>query len=105
MSTTAPVRLAVLVLQLTAPVLERAREFVELNEQVDVRLLLVPTVAHALLQTSATLLTELATFLGTFQSDLSAVSGHISELQGRSKTIEGRLASRRVRASICVSHD
>lgn len=60
--------------------LERAREYVELNDQVD---------------TSASLLTDLATFLSTFQHDLSAVSGHISELQGRSKSIEARLASRR----------
>ncbi|GAA5870235.1 hypothetical protein JCM16303_001936 [Sporobolomyces ruberrimus] len=60
--------------------LERAREFVELNEQVE---------------TSTQLLTELANFLATFQTDLSAVSGHISELQARSKTIEGRLEARR----------
>lgn len=47
------------------------------------------------MDTSASLLTDLATFLSTFQHDLSAVSGHISELQGRSKSIEARLASRR----------
>ncbi|GAA5865424.1 hypothetical protein JCM8547_001240 [Rhodosporidiobolus lusitaniae] len=60
--------------------LERAREFVELNEQVDA---------------STQLLTDLSSFLATFQTDLSAVSGHISELQGRSKTIEGRLQARK----------
>ncbi|GAA5993730.1 hypothetical protein JCM5350_004808 [Sporobolomyces pararoseus] len=60
--------------------LERAKEFVELNEQVEA---------------STQLLTELASFLSTFQTDLSAVSGHISELQGRSKTIEGRLEARK----------
>ncbi|BGP04589.1 Vacuolar protein sorting-associated protein 52 [Rhodotorula toruloides] len=60
--------------------LERAREFVELNEQVE---------------TSTQLLTELSAFLSTFQHDLSAVSGHISELQGRSKTIEARLEARK----------
>ncbi|KAI5481798.1 vacuolar sorting protein, Vps52/Sac2 family protein [Pseudohyphozyma bogoriensis] len=60
--------------------LDRAREYVELNEQVE---------------TSTALLTDLSAFLSTFQRDLSAVSGHISELQGRSKTIEGRLAARK----------
>ncbi|KAM0754633.1 hypothetical protein T439DRAFT_321664 [Meredithblackwellia eburnea MCA 4105] len=60
--------------------LDRAKEYVELNEQVE---------------TSNALLTDLSTFLSTFQRDLSAVSGHISELQGRSKTIEARLAARK----------
>ncbi|GAA6036657.1 hypothetical protein JCM8097_001278 [Rhodosporidiobolus ruineniae] len=60
--------------------LERASEFVELNDQVD---------------QSTHLLSELASFLSTFQRDLSAVSGHISELQGRSKTIEARLKARK----------
>lgn len=41
-------------------------------------------------------MTELSAFLSTFQHDLSAVSGHISELQGRSKTIEARLEARKV---------
>ncbi|KAM0793560.1 hypothetical protein ACM66B_000996 [Microbotryomycetes sp. NB124-2] len=60
--------------------LERARQFVELDEQIEA---------------SASLLTDLAAFLATFQSDLSNVSTHISDLQGRSKTIEGRLDARR----------
>ncbi|CEQ42130.1 SPOSA6832_03907, partial [Sporobolomyces salmonicolor] len=46
-------------------------------------------------QTSTALLSELSSFLSTFQRDLSAVSGHISELQGRSRTIEGRLSARK----------
>ncbi|GAA6004369.1 hypothetical protein JCM10207_000689 [Rhodosporidiobolus poonsookiae] len=60
--------------------LERARDYVELSEQVDA---------------STQLLSQLSSFLSTFQHDLSAVSGHISELQGRSKTIEARLHARK----------
>ncbi|GAA6023605.1 hypothetical protein JCM11491_006052 [Sporobolomyces phaffii] len=60
--------------------LERAKEFVELRDQVE---------------SSTQLLTQLADFLATFQQDLSAVSGHIAELQTRSKTIEGRLEARK----------
>ncbi|KAF5388452.1 hypothetical protein D9615_000536 [Tricholomella constricta] len=58
----------------------RAKEFIELHEQV---------------QTSVDLLDSLESFLSTFQKDLSAVSGQISELQDRSKDIENRLKSRR----------
>ncbi|KAA1466314.1 vacuolar sorting protein [Dentipellis sp. KUC8613] len=58
----------------------RAREFVELHDQVE---------------TSVNLLNSLETFLSTFQTDLSAVSGQISDLQDRSKDIESRLKSRR----------
>ncbi|RDB22540.1 Vacuolar protein sorting-associated protein 52 A [Hypsizygus marmoreus] len=58
----------------------RAKEFVELHDQV---------------QTSVSLLDSLEAFLSTFQKDLSAVSGQISELQDRSKDIENRLKSRR----------
>ncbi|TFK92227.1 Vps52-domain-containing protein [Polyporus arcularius HHB13444] len=58
----------------------RAREFVELHDQV---------------QTSVTLLDSLEGFLSTFQKDLSAVSGQISNLQDRSKDIDNRLKSRR----------
>lgn len=57
------------------------------------------------LQTSTQLLKELSAFLSTFQHDLSAVSGHISELQGRSKTIEARLEARKVRAGSKVIQD
>ncbi|GAA5823300.1 hypothetical protein JCM3770_002190 [Rhodotorula araucariae] len=60
--------------------LDRAREFVHLHDQVDA---------------STQLLTDLASFLATFQRDLSAVSGHISQLQGRSKSIEARLKARK----------
>ncbi|PFH51402.1 hypothetical protein AMATHDRAFT_74956 [Amanita thiersii Skay4041] len=58
----------------------KAREFVELHDQV---------------QTSVHLLDSLESFLSTFQKDLQAVSGQISELQDRSKDIESRLKSRR----------
>ncbi|KAF8076543.1 hypothetical protein FPV67DRAFT_421586 [Lyophyllum atratum] len=58
----------------------RAKEFIELHDQV---------------QTSVDLLDSLESFLSTFQKDLSAVSGQISELQDRSKDIENRLKSRR----------
>ncbi|EIN10314.1 Vps52-domain-containing protein [Punctularia strigosozonata HHB-11173 SS5] len=58
----------------------RAKEFVELHDQV---------------QTSVNLLDSLESFLSTFQKDLSAVSGQISDLQSRSKDIDNRLKSRR----------
>ncbi|KAL1694430.1 Sac2 family-domain-containing protein [Schizophyllum commune] len=58
----------------------RAKDYVELHDQV---------------QTSVNLLDTLESFLSTFQKDLSAVSGQISELQDRSKDIENRLKSRR----------
>lgn len=58
----------------------RAKEFLELHDQV---------------QTSVNLLDSLESFLSTFQKDLSAVSGQISELQNRSKDIDNRLKSRR----------
>jgi len=54
--------------------------------------------AHEL-KTSVGLLDSLESFLSTFQRDLSAVSGQISDLQSRSRDIEGRLRSRRVRIS------
>ncbi|KAH9899993.1 Vps52-domain-containing protein [Cubamyces lactineus] len=58
----------------------RARDFVELHDQV---------------QTSVNLLDSLENFLSTFQKDLSAVSGQIANLQDRSKDIDNRLKSRR----------
>ncbi|KAI0775920.1 Vps52-domain-containing protein [Trametes elegans] len=58
----------------------RARDFVDLHDQV---------------QTSVNLLDSLENFLSTFQKDLSAVSGQISNLQDRSKDIDNRLKSRR----------
>lgn len=58
----------------------RAKDYVELHDQV---------------QTSVNLLDSLESFLSTFQKDLSAVSGQISDLQDRSKDIENRLKSRR----------
>ncbi|KAK0191124.1 vacuolar sorting protein [Armillaria mellea] len=60
--------------------LRREKDFVELHDQV---------------QTSVKLLDSLEIFLSTFQKDLSAVSGQISELQDRSKDIDNRLKSRR----------
>lgn len=48
-------------------------------------------------KTSVDLLDNLESFLSTFQKDLSDVSGQISYLQSRSRDIEGRLKSRRVR--------
>ncbi|TCD70828.1 hypothetical protein EIP91_001518 [Steccherinum ochraceum] len=58
----------------------RVKDFVELHDQVE---------------TGVDLLDSLESFLSTFQKDLSVVSGQISELQDRSKDIEGRLKSRR----------
>ncbi|KAJ7498765.1 vacuolar sorting protein [Mycena latifolia] len=58
----------------------RAKDYVELHDQVE---------------TSVNLLNSLEAFLSTFQKDLSAVSGQISDLQDRSKDIENRLKSRR----------
>ncbi|KAJ6598909.1 vacuolar sorting protein [Mycena vulgaris] len=58
----------------------RAKDYVELHDQVE---------------TSVNLLNSLEAFLSTFQKDLSAVSGQISDLQDRSKDIENRLRSRR----------
>ncbi|KAH7931245.1 Vps52-domain-containing protein [Leucogyrophana mollusca] len=58
----------------------RAKEFVELHDQV---------------QTSVNLLDSLEAFLSTFQKDLSSVSGQIADLQDRSKDIDNRLKSRR----------
>jgi hypothetical protein len=51
-------------------------------------------------KTSVGLLNSLESFLSTFQKDLSAVSGQISDLQDRSKDIENRLKSRRVPSSL-----
>lgn len=71
-------------------------------------MLLWSLVAHSISQhlpisqSSLTLLSSLESFLGTFQNDLSAVSGHISDLQQRSKDFDARLRSRRVRSdTIC----
>uniref|UniRef100_A0A0W0EZH1 Vacuolar sorting protein n=1 Tax=Moniliophthora roreri TaxID=221103 RepID=A0A0W0EZH1_MONRR len=47
------------------------------------------------METSVNLLDSLESFLSTFQKDLSAVSGQISELQDRSNDIDARLKSRR----------
>ncbi|KAI6130398.1 vacuolar sorting protein [Pisolithus croceorrhizus] len=67
---------------MTSPGTDRARakDYVEL---------------HAQVQSSMNLLDSLESFLSSFQRDLSSVSGQISELQERSKDIDGRLKSRR----------
>jgi len=57
----------------------KAKQFVELHDQVE---------------TSIVLLNSLESFLSTFQKDLTSVSGQISELQDRSKDIENRLKAR-----------
>lgn len=49
------------------------------------------------------MLDSLESFLSTFQNDLSSVSGHISELQNRSRTIESRLQSRKVASNLISS--
>ncbi|TFK55898.1 Vps52-domain-containing protein [Heliocybe sulcata] len=59
---------------------QKANEYVELHDQVE---------------TSVTLLDSIESFLSTFQKDLSAVSGQISELQERSQDIDRRLKSRK----------
>ncbi|KAF8318104.1 Vps52-domain-containing protein [Clavulina sp. PMI_390] len=58
----------------------RAKDFVELHEQVE---------------SSLALLSSLESFLGTFQNDLKSVSGHIADLQARSKDFDTRLRGRR----------
>jgi hypothetical protein len=81
----------------------RAKEFVELHDQVQVCFswfILVEVTRNIPVnpQTSVNLLDSLESFLSTFQKDLSAVSGQISDLQDRSKDIDNRLRSRRVRS-------
>ncbi|KAF9568988.1 Vps52-domain-containing protein [Agrocybe pediades] len=58
----------------------RAKDYIELHDQV---------------QTSVSLLDNLESFLSTFQKDLAAVAGQISELQDRSKDIDSRLKTRK----------
>ena len=43
-------------------------------------------------------------FLSTFQTDLSAVAGQISELQNKSKELDERLKGRKVRLSNFLTH-
>ncbi|KAL1413576.1 Vacuolar protein sorting-associated protein 52 [Vanrija albida] len=61
--------------------LRRQKEYVDLERSVD---------------ESAELLTSLASYLTTFQDNLSDVSGQISDLQARSDEIERQLKGRRV---------
>lgn len=59
-------------------------------------------ICSLLLQASVNLLDNLETFLSTFQKDLAAVAGQISELQDRSKEIDAKLKSRKVLLPVCV---
>ncbi|KAG8880252.1 hypothetical protein FRB97_000964 [Tulasnella sp. 331] len=59
---------------------EHAKDFVELHHQIT---------------TSVDLLDSLESFLATFQGDLTAVSGQISDLQARSKEFDSRLHGRK----------
>jgi vacuolar protein sorting-associated protein 52 len=48
-------------------------------------------------------LDNLESFLSTFQKDLAAVAGQISELQDRSKDIDSRLKSRKVQPFVSTT--
>ncbi|KLO11242.1 hypothetical protein SCHPADRAFT_921851, partial [Schizopora paradoxa] len=61
-------------------IVSKAKEYVELHDQVE---------------NSLGLLDSLEGFLATFQTDLTNVSGQISNLQERSKEIDGRLKARK----------
>ncbi|RXK41097.1 hypothetical protein M231_01500 [Tremella mesenterica] len=61
--------------------LRHRRDYVELDQAV---------------QSSTELLSSLAAYLSNFQTDLSAVSGQISELQQKSADIEGQLEGRKI---------
>lgn len=62
-------------------VAERRRDYVELERSVE---------------SSNALLDSLASYLSTFQHDLSAVSGQVADLQSRSAEIEAQLKGRKV---------
>ena len=76
----------------------KAKDYLDLHHQVDVRLYLSKyhLFYSVLPQASVNLLDNLETFLSTFQKDLAAVAGQISELQDRSKEIDAKLKSRKV---------
>lgn len=82
---------------------KHAKQYVELHDQVKVRYWFGFgwSIIHFCEQTSVDLLDTLEGFLSTFQTDLTAVSGQISDLQDRSKDIENRLKSRKVRGESC----
>lgn len=58
---------------------------------------------HGQVQGALSLLDNLQDFLSTFQTDLSHVSGQISNLQERSKDIDYRLRGRRVWTALGAS--
>ncbi|PPQ77350.1 hypothetical protein CVT25_010932, partial [Psilocybe cyanescens] len=78
---------------------ERATDYIELHDQVQVcnvlEYIAQSTVKLTGRQTSISLLDNLESFLSTFQKDLAAVAGQISELQDRSKDIDSRLKTRK----------
>jgi hypothetical protein len=76
----------------------KAKDYIELHDQVQVGFskLSICRSSFKSLQTSVSLLDNLESFLSTFQKDLAAVAGQISELQDRSKDIDNRLKSRKV---------
>lgn len=78
---------------LTITVLHRRKEYIELEQSVEVRSM---PGQKADIQSSTELLSSLASYLSTFQHDLSDVSGQISELQQKSADIESQLKGRRV---------
>ena len=63
------------------PVAKRRKDYVELERSVEA---------------SNELLDSLASYLSTFQHDLSAVSGQVADLQSRSAGIESQLKGRQV---------
>ncbi|KAF9653375.1 vacuolar sorting protein [Thelephora ganbajun] len=79
----------------------KAKDFIDLHDQVQERFRSPPSPipnpqadvgSH---QTGLNLLDSLESFLSTFQRDLGAVSGQISDLQDRSKQLDSKLKSRR----------
>jgi len=62
-------------------VLRKRKDYIDLEQSVN---------------SSNELLSSLASYLSTFQHDLSDVSGQISDLQLRSSDIEGQLKGRKV---------
>jgi len=78
-------------------VLRKRKDYLELEQSVNVSLApLPPTCIQLIIQSSNELLSSLASYLSTFQHDLSDVSGQISELQQRSTEIEAQLKGRKV---------
>lgn len=77
---------------------EQSKNFVELHNQVAVSTsgCYLSLMAYTSFQASVDLLDSLESFFATFQNDLTAVSGQISDLQARSKEFDARLQGRKV---------